>query len=51
MLVARNSEWTSRQEGGDPNEALGTNLEGLARRIRMKTRLHDGVVRDVEKLP
>src|SRR5580704_3830544 len=51
LLVARNSEWTSRQEGGDPNEALGTNLGGLARRIRMKTRLLDGVAKAIAELP
>jgi len=51
LLVARNSEWTVRQEGGDPSQALGTNLGGLVRRIRMKTRLLDGVVKDIAKLP
>jgi hypothetical protein len=50
-LVTQNSEWTARQRGGDPNEALGTNLGGLIRRIRIKTRLLDGVMKDVVKLP
>ena len=30
---------------------IGTNLAGSVRRIRMKTRLLDGVVRDVARLP
>jgi hypothetical protein len=50
-LVAQNSEWTARQRGGDPNEALGTNLGGLIHRIRIRTRLLDGVVKDIAKLP
>lgn len=51
LLVARNSESTARQEGGDPTQAVATDLGGLVRRIRMKTRLLDGVMRDIAKLP
>jgi hypothetical protein len=50
-LVAQNSKWTAWQEGGDPNQALGTNLGGLIRRIHMKTRLLDGVVKGIAELP
>jgi hypothetical protein len=51
VLVARNSEWTVRQEGGDPATGVITDVAGLVRRIRMKTRLIDGVVRDIVRLP
>jgi PEGA domain len=50
-LVAQNSESTVRQEGGDSTAAVVTNLGGLMRRIRIKTRLLDGAVRDIAKLP
>jgi hypothetical protein len=50
-LVAQNSESTVRREGGDPDAAVVTNLGGLIRRIRIKTRLLDGVVKDIAKLP
>ena len=51
ILVARNSEWTVRQEGGDPATGVITDVAGLLRRIGMKTRLIDGVVRDIARLP
>jgi len=50
-LVAQNSESTVQQEGGDPAAAGFTNLIGSIRRIRIKTRLLDGVVKDIAKLP
>ena len=50
-LVAQNSEWTSRQQGGDATAGVVTNLAGIIRGIRIKTRLLDGVVKDVAKLP
>jgi hypothetical protein len=43
VLVARNSEWTVRQEGGDPATGVINGVAELLRRIRMKTRLIDGV--------
>jgi hypothetical protein len=51
LLIARNSEWTAVQRGGDPTQGIVTDLGGLVRRIRMKTRLLDGVVKDIAKLP
>jgi hypothetical protein len=39
------------QRGGDPTQGVVTNLGGLVRRIRMKTRLLDGIVRNIAKLP
>ncbi len=39
------------QRGGDSTQGVVTNLGGLVRRIRMKTRLLDGIVRDIAKLP
>jgi hypothetical protein len=43
VLVARNSERTVRQEGGDPATGVINGVAELLRRIRMKTRLIDGV--------
>jgi hypothetical protein len=51
LLISHHSETVGRQQGGDPESALGYNLGDLAHRILLKTRLLDAVMNDVVKFP